>query len=124
MEALQIKELNMSDCKPIPSHILDDDSLQSLKRIKKIITSGKFLAKTVSVGVFSNIFTKNNVSLASYNVTQTDWVLYAQSMKAVPIIVKTTIRKEIERMIMNYQLNYSHKHLLFWKGMYDGCQQN
>jgi hypothetical protein len=114
----------MSDCKPIPGLILDDESYQALRRIKKTITSGKFLATAVSVGVFSNIFTKNNVALASYNVTQTDWVLYAQSMKAIPIIVKTTIRKEIEQMVINYQLNYSRKHLLFWKGMYDGCQQN
>lgn len=114
----------MNACKPIPGLELDDDSLQALKRIQKKITSGKFLATAVSVGVFSNIFTKNNLPLASYNVTQTDWVLYAQSMKAVPAIVKAAVRQEIEQMVVNYQLNYNHKHLLFWKGMYDGCQQN
>ena len=114
----------MNTCKPIPELQLDDDSLQSLKRIQKKITSGKFLATAVSVGVFSNIFTKNNLPVASYNVTQTDWVLYTQAMKAVPVIIKTAVRQEIEQMVVNYQLNYNHKHLLFWKGMYDGCQQN
>lgn len=43
-----------------------------------------------------NIFTKNNLPLDSYNITQTDWVLYAQLMKAVPTIIKAAVRQEIE----------------------------
>lgn len=113
----------MSECKPIPGLQLDDDSLRTLKRIKGKIDAGNYLATAISVGVFSNIFTKNTVPVAAYNVTQTDWALYAQAMRAVPAITKSAIQKEIELMIVNYQLNYNHKHLLFWKGMHNGCQQ-
>ena len=113
----------MNTCKPIPGLMLDTKSTQALKRIQKIITSGNYLATAISVGIFSNIFTKSGVPSASYNVTQTDWSLYAQSMKAVPVIVKSSVQKEIELMIIEYQMNYNHKHLLFWKGMYDGCKK-
>lgn len=114
----------MNECKPIPGLKLDSISIMALKRIKNIIMSGDYLSTAISVGVFSNIFIKNNAALASYNVTQTDWVLYAKSMKAVPAIVKSAVRKEIQLMIINYELNYNHKHIQFWKGMNDGCQQH
>ena len=110
-------------CKPIPGLVLDDKSKAALKRIQKIITSGNYLASAISVGVFSNIFSRSSVPQASYNVTQTDWYLYAQAMKAVPIIVKSSVQKEIELMVIEYELNYNAKHLQFWKGMYNGCTQ-
>lgn len=44
----------MSECKPIAGLQLDTQSQEALKRIQKKITSGKFLATAISVGVFSN----------------------------------------------------------------------
>lgn len=77
------------------------------------------LAGVISIGVFSNIFTKSN---AAYNITQTDWILYSDAMRAIPIITKRAIEKEVENMIIHFQLNYDRKQLNFWKGIYNGCK--
>ena len=76
----------------------------------------------VTVGVISNIFTKSNSLQASYHITQTDWSIYAQSMKSVPAITKRAIEKEVELMIMHYQIKNDQKLLAFWKGIYEGCK--
>jgi hypothetical protein len=43
-------------------------------------------------------------------------------MAAVPQITKRAVEKEVENMIIHYEMNYDRNHLHFWKGIYDGCR--
>lgn len=114
----------MSVCKPIIGLKLDSKSLATLERIEEKANLGKLLGIAVNVGVFHSIFTKNRAPVVAYNITQTDWELYADAMQAIPIITKSSINKEIDMMIIHYQMPGSrdHKHLEFWKGMKNGCR--
>ena len=110
-------------CTPITGLKLDKDSQLALERIKDKKNIGNLLAATVTVGVFNSIFTKNKSPVVGLNITQTDWELYSNAMSALPIIQKQVIKKEIEMMIIHYQMGkYDHNHVQFWKGMKHGCQ--
>lgn len=77
----------------------------------------------MSIGIFSNIVTKNKLPVAAFHVTQTDWDSYSHAMKVLPLYQKALIKKEVTYMIAHYQLNgYDHKHVQFWKGVRSGCQ--
>jgi hypothetical protein len=112
----------MPECEPIQGLVLDKESLDAVERIKKKHIFGDALAGAISIGVFSNIFTRSNAIQASYNITQTDWILYSDAMNAVPIITKRSVEKEVESMIVHFQLHYDRKQLKFWEGIYDGCK--
>lgn len=114
----------MAGCEPIIGLKLDAKSIEALERIKEKNRLGQILATTVTAGVFNSIFTKNKAPVVGYNITQTDWELYAEAMKAIPIITKSSIQKEIDLMLLHYYMpgKYDHKHVQFWKGMKNGCQ--
>ncbi len=112
----------MPKCETIYGLVLDEESLDAVEGIKKKRIYGNALASVISSGVFSNIFTRSNAPQAAYNITQTDWSLYADTMKAVPMITRRAIQKEVEHMIVHYQLHYDRKHLKFWEGIYNGCK--
>lgn len=112
----------MGQCETIVGLVLDKKSSDAIKRINDKKKYGNALAVMLSAGVFSSIFTKSNSLQASYNITQTDWVLYARAMKSVPAITKRAIEKEVELMIIDYQLKSNRKLLSFWKGIYEGCK--
>ena len=67
----------MGQCKLISDLVLDKKSSEALKRISDKGKYGIILSSMVTVGVISNIFTKSNSLQASYNITQTDWAIYA-----------------------------------------------
>jgi hypothetical protein len=115
------KGFDMSQCEPIFSLVLDDKSRNTLESIKKKHAFGGALAGVVTLGVVSNIFTNSNSAQAAYNISHTDWVLYANAMKAVPVITRRAIEKDVEQMIVHYKINYDRKHLKFWEGIYSGC---
>ncbi len=118
----------MVSCSSITALTLDKESLSAIKRIK----SQKHFAKSIGAaitselnprGVFHSIFTKNSSPIVAYNITQTDWGFYGQSMASLPKTQKALIVKEIDFMIIHYQLGkYDHKHVQFWKGMKYGCE--
>lgn len=113
----------MGQCEAIVGLVLDKKSSDTINRINNKKKYGNVLAVMLSAGVFSSIFTKNNSLQASYNITQTDWILYARSMKSVPAITKRAIEKEVKLMIIDYQLKNNNRKLLsFWKGIYEGCK--
>lgn len=114
----------MAFCKPIIGLKLDSKSLATLERIEEKANLGKLLGIALNAGVFNSIFSKSRAPVVAYNITQTDWELYAAAMAAIPIITKSSIKKEIDMMIIHYQMPGSrdHKHLDFWKGMKNGCQ--
>ena len=112
----------MAECKAISGLKLDQQSIDALERIRTKHAYGNALASVLSAGVVSSIFTKSNSLNAAYNITQTDWTLYSQAMKSIPEITKAAVRKEVQLMIINYQLHYNAQLLQFWKGIYDGCQ--
>ncbi len=113
----------MSRCKPILGLKLDDESKKAIAHIKKKTNLGKALGVAISVGVISNIFTKSNFPVAALNITQTEWGLFAEAMKSIPAITNRAIQKDVEDMIIYYNLNYNSKHLRFWEGLYNGCTQ-
>lgn len=112
----------MSNCGPIIGLVLDSTSRQALEKISQKHKYGNALAAALSTGVLANIFVKNSAPQAAFNITQTDWDLYARSMSAVPQITKRAVEREVENMIIHYELNYDRQHLLFWKGIHNGCR--
>ncbi len=109
-------------CPNIIDMSLDEESISTLERISKKKNISARLSAAISIGVFNSIFTKNKAPVAAFNVTQTDWKLYSRAMAALPAIQKRAIQKEIDLMIIHYQIkDYDHKHVQFWKGMKDGC---
>lgn len=111
----------MSDCQPITDLQLDSKSRAALKRIQNDPHLGNALATIMSAGVLANIFVKSSSLQAAYNISQTDWMKYAHSMRAVPKIVHKAIENEARGMMVYYQIHYNQKLFLFWKGIYDGC---
>ena len=110
-------------CPPISGLILDKASKKALEEIKRKNNTLKLLGPLLTAGVFSNIFTKNTLPVAAFNIKQTDWELYAKSMNSLPTIQRAVINKDIDLMILHYHLNtYDHKHVQFWKGLRNGCK--
>ena len=112
----------MPQCEPIQGLVLDKESLDAIERIKNKHIFGDALAGVISIGVFSNIFTRSNASQVAYNITQTDWILYSNAMNAVPLITKRAIEKDVEGMIVHFHLNHDRKQLKFWESIYNGCK--
>lgn len=110
-------------CSQITGLILDKESKTALERIKETQNLSKLLSAAITVGVFNSIFTKNKAPVVALNITQTDWSLYSKAMSALPTIQKRVMQKEIDMMIIHYQMGkYDHKHIQFWKGMKHGCR--
>lgn len=110
-------------CTPITGLTLDKENKIALDRIKANQNLAKLLTAAITVGVFNSIFTKSNAPVVALNITQTDWDLYSKAMAALPNIQKRLIEKEIDMMIIHYQMGkYDHKHIQFWKGMKHGCK--
>jgi len=114
----------MGECKPIKGLKLDAISLAALKRINEKPALGNKLSILLSIGFFSNIFTKNKAPVVALNITQTEWDAYAKSMKSIPFITRTIIQKEIDLMRVHYTFpgNYDSQYVKFWEGMSNGCR--
>ncbi|MEQ6887005.1 hypothetical protein [Salicola sp. Rm-C-2C1-2] len=114
----------MAQCQPIEGLKLDDKSRAALERIRKKPQLGKQLGGMISSGIFNSIFTKSRVPQAGFNITQTDWNLYAEAMASIPTIVRQSMKKEINMMFLHYQMpgNRDHKHMQFWRNMRNGCE--
>jgi hypothetical protein len=70
------------------------------------------------VGAFTNIFLGNGVLKSSYNITQTDFVTLAESIRGLPAIQRKVIR-DIAAM---QALSHIGKEFRFWRGVADGCR--
>ncbi|MCF6244149.1 MAG: hypothetical protein L3J43_03880 [Sulfurovum sp.] len=112
----------MGKCQPVLGLRFDDYSKKALKRIAEKEKFGKLLAGAISLGIFNSIFTKSGPKTAMYNITQTDWELYANAVKSTSIITEAAIRKEMQFAFLHYQSPYNHKLATFWKGLLDGCK--
>lgn len=112
----------MKNCEPIVGLVLDRKSQAALQRINRKPMLGSALASTISGGVLANIFANNRPPQAAFSISQTDWTLYARSMRAIPAITKRAMEKEVELMVLHYQTHFDRKLLKFWEGLYSGCQ--
>lgn len=115
----------MNEC---PSSItglyLDQVSLDEIERIRKKSELTPWISALISVAVFNSIFTKSKPPVAGYNISQTEWALYAKAMRNVPTITKRAIERDIKMMVLQYEMpgRYDHKHAQFWRALLHGCQ--
>jgi len=112
----------MGKCQAISGLRLDDYSRKVIKDIADTRTMGKLLAGAISLGIFNSIFTKSGPKTAIYNITQTDWELYANAVKSTSIITDAIIKRHMQFAYLHYQMPYNHKLAMFWKGLLDGCK--
>lgn len=115
----------MTECpSPIENLELDQNSLDEIERIRKKSELSPWVNALMSIAVFNSIFTKSKPPVAGYNISQTEWGLYARAMRNVPTITKRAIERDIKMMILHYEMpgNYDHKHVLFWRSLLHGCQ--
>jgi hypothetical protein len=71
-------------------------------------------------GTFSNLFTGNAPLQASYNITSTDWVYFAQALRRTPTFVREHIRAQAEAMVVENEFNDAQKQRDFWKAIANG----
>ncbi len=114
----------MAQCPPIIGLHLDAESDAAIERLRKKTQFGRILSSILTAGAFNSIFTQSRAPVAGYNITQTDWQLYAEAINAIPTLAKRAIRQEIDMMLLHYQMpgNYDHNHVEFWRGLKNGCQ--
>lgn len=109
-------------CEPIVGLYLDPNSKSAMAEIQRKMRASNALATALSVGIFAKIFVKSGAVGVAYNITQTDWSLYAQAMRSVPKVTEEAVKKVYARMIIHYEIHYDRKLLKFWKGLYNGCK--
>jgi len=112
----------MGKCQEINGLYFDEYSKKALKRIANNQKLGKLLAGAISLGIFNSIFTKSGPKTAMFNITQTDWTLYANAIKSTSIITDALIKREMQFAYLHYQSPYNYKLATFWKGLLDGCK--
>lgn len=112
----------MGTCRDIPGLRFDKYSQDALKRISNHQKFAKLLAGAISLGVFNSIFTKSGPKTAMFNITQSDWGLYANAVKSTSIIADSLITREMQFAYLHYQSPYNYKLAIFWKGLLDGCK--
>lgn len=113
----------MADCGPIRGLKLDAAGQKAIARIKDNQQLGKLIGAVMTVGVFNSIFTKSQPPVAGYNITQTDWELYAKALRSLPVASARLVEREIDSMLLHYQMPGQHdnKQLKFWRAMKNGC---
>ena len=114
----------MGKCMPIHGLRLDAFSREKIRRISEVRTLGKLLAGGISLGIFNSIFTKSGPKTATFNITQTDWELFAKAMQSTQVITNAVIYREMQFAYLHYQYpdSYDYKLSMFWKGMLNGCK--
>jgi hypothetical protein len=97
---------------------------KKLEEFQKYVSWESYLQGGISIGVFNSIFTKSGPKTASFNITQTDWELFANAVKSTQIITNAVIHREMQFAYLHYQYpgSYDYKLSMFWKGMLDGCK--
>lgn len=112
----------MATCENIVGLQLDSESTAAIERIKRRNQAGQLLAMALSAGVLNSIFTKSNAGNVAWNISQTDWQLYAQAMRSIPDITRNAIRNDAQQMQLTYNMRNNRKLEKFWEGIANGCQ--
>jgi hypothetical protein len=105
------------ECIPIDNLSFDYESLEAIRDLRKRRQIVDVLSIALPVGAMANIFLGNGVLKSSYNITQTDFVTLAESIRGLP-----SIERKVIRDIASLQaLSHFGKEFLFWRGVADGC---
>jgi len=109
-------------CPELKNLKLDKESRDAIKRMRRTKAIADRLATALSVGQIATIFTSKNPLMVSYNISKTDWELYAEAMHSVPKITKTRMRKIAEKQWLRNQNEGNFKQVRFWEAVQNGCK--
>ena len=112
----------MKTCEPLNGLQLDAVSEKTIEIINSKKEISDILAAFITLGVFSSIFTKSKPPQAGFNITQTDWSLYAKAMESLPVITNRMIQSHADDMVIHYHMHNNPKLLKFWLGVSSGCK--
>ena len=111
----------MDECREIIGLKLSPASIKAIDSIKHNQRYSQWLAPAFAVGIFNNIFMKSSLRTSTYNITQTDWVLYMKAMKSLPNGAQRYLKQVANYEIVSNQMDNNYKQVLFWKGIKNGC---
>ncbi|WP_285276409.1 hypothetical protein [Halopseudomonas bauzanensis] len=106
-------------CPAISNLKLDLRDQEALKRIRSIQRAGNILEVIMPTGVMSVIFLGNSASQSIYNIHSTDWVLFAQAMSGLPMVIRTQIANTAKMRLLDGGLNMEQRQ--FWRAVEQGC---
>lgn len=106
-------------CPAIIGLKLDRQSILAVKRIKEKTAGLKFAQKTLAFGVVANIFIRSSVPSAAFNISQTDWEIFAEGLSSLSIIQRNMIA--IEALLQAQRHHGDVKQKLFWEAIKNGC---
>lgn len=107
MQCVNLDNVNFS-----PSSI---SAIEEIREKRKLFS---LLSGSLPTGVMINIFLGNGPIRSAYNITQTDFELFTQSMSAITL----TERRVIQRIAKEQILATTSKENRFWKGVLYGCE--
>ena len=109
--------------KPIKNLILKPCCVKTLGVIRKRIIAAKLLQQLLVPLVFANLFLGpsgpgTGLKLA-LDIEETDWVLLAQAVRAIPDIMKKVIRDDAAYEILDHDMAGDRELKDFWQGIRD-----
>lgn len=118
---LSLNFVVIKTCEIIQNFTPDARSRKTLQVIAARKEAATALAVILGNSVFYSIFFKASSAEAAYNITNTDWELWAHAMNQIPKILKRSIESDALAMWEHYQFNYNREHIIFWKNFHGGC---
>lgn len=108
-------------CQEIVGLVLDSQSIYGLNRIKQITGNTALIIAFSSIGQLQQVMSKGgNVKATIGKIKKSEWVSYADAMKALPQMVKNRIRQIAEMQQLKHMDDY--KQSKFWEGIENGCR--
>jgi hypothetical protein len=80
-------------------------AINEIRRIKEL---NQWLSSTLTVGTFANIFLGNGLIKSDYNLRQTDFDLFAKTLKSSPRIAVATIHNISGREAIRAKTSKTH----------------
>lgn len=111
-------------CPELKNLKLDKESRDAVKRVRRTKAIADRLAAALTAGQIATIFTSKNPLMVSYNISRSDWELYAEAMRGVPKIAKRRIRNIAGRQRLRNEYEGNFKQVRFWKAVEEGCKPN
>ncbi|SEB04143.1 hypothetical protein [Alkalimonas amylolytica] len=108
------------ECPDLNSLVLSERDFEVINEIRRIHQNGRLLERALPAGVMATIFVGSNSMQASYNITTTDWEMFAQAMAALPNIVRTRVYQQAN--LRRLERGITPQQSLFWRAVADGCR--
>lgn len=107
------------DCPTIDHLVLSKRSREAIEDIRRRRQLGNILVVASDAGTLASIFLGNGAVEASFSLYSTDFVTFANAMRAVPDITRNAVSNAARDAWLDAQTSDER---VFWKAIYEGCE--